>query len=75
LQLFPALSQDNAALLWRSIENNVDSLRRMCKHYRTIFSETPYPFEHARSEITLGIFWVPEWKETEWQPMDYYQGV
>lgn len=73
LEFFPALSQDYAASLWRSIENTVDSLHRMCKRYHTIFSDTPYPFEHARSEITLGTFLVPDLNVTEWQLIDSYQ--
>jgi Zn-dependent protease with chaperone function len=73
MQLLPTLSQDKAGSLWRSVEDNADSVRRICKHYRTIFSDTPYPFEHAQREITLGSFFVPEWSETEWEPINYYQ--
>jgi Zn-dependent protease with chaperone function len=73
IPLLPTLSHDQAGSLWRSVEDNSDGIRRMCKHYRTIFSDTPYPFEHAQRETTLGSFLVPEWKETEWVSINYYQ--
>ncbi|MDR0390844.1 MAG: M48 family metalloprotease, partial [Planctomycetaceae bacterium] len=71
-QLLHTLPQNQAATLWRTVEENVDSVRRMCKHYRVAFEDTPYPFDHARRETTLSSFLVPEWNETEWSTNNYY---
>ncbi|MDR3109867.1 MAG: M48 family metalloprotease [Planctomycetaceae bacterium] len=72
-EILSSLPKDKAVSLWSSIEENTDQMRQICKHCRAFFSDTPYPFEHAKRETTLGMFFVPEWHEVEWGPPDYYR--